>query len=112
MFGRALDGASSREPVPDDAGAKRQRGPGYDRRHEDRPEIRRSRTSLSLADRLEAFRTGRARTVLDAQRAEVQELAERAAELDKAAERFRRAGDEKTAASFAEQAAELRRAGA
>jgi hypothetical protein len=42
----------------------------------------------------------------------MQELSERAAELEKAAERFRLAGDEKTAASFAEQAAALRRAGA
>jgi hypothetical protein len=42
----------------------------------------------------------------------MQQLSERAAELEKAAERFRLAGDEKTAASFAEQAAALRRAGA
>ena len=50
--------------------------------------------------------------MLDAQRAGMQELSERAAELEKAAERFRLAGDEKMAASFAEQAAALRRAGA
>jgi len=48
----------------------------------------------------------------DAQRADLQHLAERAAELEAAAERFRLAGNENMAASLAEEAAELRRAGA
>jgi hypothetical protein len=42
----------------------------------------------------------------------MQQLSDRAAECEKAAERFRLAGDEKAAASFAEEAEELRRAGA
>ena len=42
----------------------------------------------------------------------VQYLAERAVQLEEAAERFRLAGDTKMADSFAQQAAELRRAGA
>jgi hypothetical protein len=41
----------------------------------------------------------------------VQDLAARAVQLEEAAERFKLAGDAKRAASFAEQAAELRRAG-
>jgi hypothetical protein len=52
------------------------------------------------------------RAGLDAQRARVQYLAERAVELEEAAERFKLTGDEKMAASFAAEAAELRRAGA
>jgi hypothetical protein len=47
-----------------------------------------------------------------AQRARVQHLAERAVQLEEAAERFKLEGNEKMAASFARQAAELRRAGA
>lgn len=42
----------------------------------------------------------------------VQHLAERAVQLEQAAERFRLAGDTKMADSFAKQAAEMRRAGA
>jgi hypothetical protein len=52
------------------------------------------------------------RAGLDAQRAQVQYLAERAVQLEEAAERFKLAGNEKLAASFAQEAAELRHSGA
>jgi hypothetical protein len=61
---------------------------------------------------LDAVWRGTSRAELNAQKARVQYLAERAAQLEQAAERFKQAGDEKTAASFAQEAAELRRAGA
>jgi hypothetical protein len=72
----------------------------------------RDQTNLDLAGRLNAFWRGSSRAELDAQSARMQYLAERAVQLEEAAERFKLAGDEKMAASFAEQAAELRRAGA
>lgn len=105
MFGRAVD-ASTTSPgqaplSPDGASANRDASDSW-----------RNGTNLDFATRLDAFWRGRSRAVLDAQSARVQQLAERAAQLEEAAERFRRAGDEQTAASFAEQAAELRRAGA
>jgi hypothetical protein len=53
-----------------------------------------------------------ARVQQTVQRAQVQDLAARAAQLEEAAERFKREGNEKLAASFAAQAAEMRRAGA
>jgi hypothetical protein len=117
MFGRAIDAnpasPGQAEPSADDASAIRSLGHDDNRGDLDRPADRwRNPTSLGLAGRLDAFRRGNARAVLDAQRAGMQELSERAAELEKAGERFRLAGDEETAASFAEQAAALRRAGA
>lgn len=47
-----------------------------------------------------------------AQRTRVQHLADRAVQLEDAAERLKLAGNEEMAASFAKQATELRRAGA
>jgi hypothetical protein len=47
-----------------------------------------------------------------AQRAHVQHLAERAAELEIVAERFKAAGNEELAAYFAKEAASMREAGA
>jgi len=114
MFGRAVD-ATPESPgqadrSADGASANRSLRRGDDPDH---PADRwRNATSLGLAARMDAFRRGNARAVLDTQSAETQKLSERAAELEKAAERFRLSGDEKAAASFAEQAAALRRAGA
>jgi GNAT superfamily N-acetyltransferase len=113
MFGRAIEaspeppgelrataaGAADRSPRCGDPGDQL----------EPRAARWRNPTNLGLAARLEAFRGGNPGAVLDAQREGLQELSERAAELEKAAERFRLTGDEKTAALFAEQAAALRR---
>jgi hypothetical protein len=116
MFGRAIDAnpaPGQAEPSADAASANGSTGHGDNRGALDHLADRwRNPTNLGLAGRLDAFRRGNARAVLDAQRAGMQQLSDRAAELEKAAERFRLAGDEKTAASFAEQAAALRRAGA
>jgi hypothetical protein len=116
MFGRGVEAspASPGKARPStDGTANRKLGPGDDGDDLDRRAARwRNPTNLGLAARLDAFRSGNAIAVLDAQRARMQELSERAAELEKAAECFRLVGDEKTAAVFAEQAAALHRSGA
>ena len=99
MFGRPIEASTKTPrqvaPSPDRASANRDLGDGDSRR----------RLEQALL-----WRRG-LRAEQDAQRASVQHLAERAAQLEQAAERFRLAGDEKLAASFAEDAAKLRRAG-
>jgi hypothetical protein len=116
MFGGAIDASatspSQAEPAPDGASANRDLDNGANRGGVEQPSVGWRNQNVGLVGMLDAVWRGNARAVLDAQRAGMQELSERAAELEKAAERFKQAGDEKTAASFAEQAAELRRAGA
>jgi hypothetical protein len=117
MFGSAIGASatspSQAPPSPGGAGANRTLDHGDNRSDLDHPSGRwRNPTNLGLAGTLDAFRRGNARAVLDAQRAEMRQLSERAAQLEQAAERFKQAGDEKTAASFAQEAAQLRRAGA
>jgi hypothetical protein len=75
--------------------------------------LRASQVGLATRDSYNRLLGYRAQTRTPGTRSmSAQDLSERAAQLEKAAERFRLAGDEKMAASFAAEAVELRRRGA